>query len=206
MRWLFVLLLSGAAAFAEGEPAGRFDYYVLSLSWSPGWCATEGEARNSPQCDRDLGWVLHGLWPQYRTGYPSYCPSTVRDPSRNETAAMEDIMGTDGAAWYQWKKHGRCAGLAARDYLALARRAYASVKRPPVFAKIDRDIQLPASVIEESFLENNPGLMPDMISVTCQANRIQEVRICLSKALQPMTCGADVIRDCTLKDALLDGR
>ncbi|MEO8530742.1 MAG: ribonuclease T2 [Deltaproteobacteria bacterium] len=193
-------------AVADGEPAGRFDYYVLSLSWSPGWCALEGEARNSPQCARDLGWVLHGLWPQYRTGYPSYCPTSARDPSRGETAAMEDIMGTDGAAWYQWKKHGRCAGLAARDYLALARRAYGSVNLPPVFERIDRDIKLPASVIEESFLEKNPGFTPDMVTVTCQANRIQEVRICLTKDLLPETCGADVVKDCTLQDALLDGR
>ena len=78
----------------------------------------------SPQCDpaRDLGWVLHGLWPQYEDGWPSFCRTAERDPTRRETAAMADIMGTSGLAWYQWKKHGRCAGLSARGLLRAARR------------------------------------------------------------------------------------
>lgn len=66
MRWFLILLASAGLARADGERAGDFDYYVLSLSWSPTWCALEGDERGSPQCDadRDLGWVLHGLWPQ----------------------------------------------------------------------------------------------------------------------------------------------
>ncbi|HMS93672.1 MAG TPA: ribonuclease T, partial [Tabrizicola sp.] len=43
------------AARAEGEPAGDFDYYVLSLSWSAAWCALEGDARDDPQCDAGRG-------------------------------------------------------------------------------------------------------------------------------------------------------
>ena len=206
MRWLLILLALGGTARAEGEPSGVFDYYVLSLSWSPGWCELEGEARNSPQCDRDLGWVLHGLWPQYRTGYPSWCYSSMQDPSRAETAQMEDIMGTDGAAWHQWKKHGRCSGLSSRDYFRLARRAYDSVAMPEVFDKIDRDFRLPPSVIEEAFLEANPTLQPDMLTVTCKADRIQEVRICLSRDLEPRACGYDVAKGCSLPNATLDGK
>ena len=83
MRWLVVLLLSAGLARAEGEPAGAFDYYVLSLSWSPTWCALEGDARDAPQCDpaADAGWSLHGLWPQNERGWPSYCLTAARDPS-----------------------------------------------------------------------------------------------------------------------------
>jgi ribonuclease T2 len=206
LRWVFVLLVTAGLVRAEGEPAGVFDYYVLSLSWSPGWCELEGEARNSPQCERDLGWVLHGLWPQYRRGYPSWCYSPERDPSRSQTAALADIMGTDGAAWHQWKKHGRCSGLSPEDYFALTRRAYASVTLPEVFERIDRDIELPASVIEESFLEHNADLTSDMLTVTCKGERIQEVRICLTKGLEPRACGYGVDLDCSLEDAVLDGR
>ena len=203
MRWLLALLLTTGLAHAEGEEAGDFDYYVLSLSWSPNWCKTEGEARNSPQCDRPLGWVLHGLWPQYEAGWPSYCRTTTRDPSRAETAAMADIMGTGGAAWYQWKKHGRCAGLPQQDYFAAARAAYDAVIRPDVFRQLDNDVSLPASVVEEAFLQDNPALTADMITITCKSGRIQEARICLTPALEPRECGADVVRDCTLQDALM---
>ncbi|MFT6169429.1 MAG: ribonuclease T2, partial [Celeribacter sp.] len=50
-------MMSVGTAFADGERAGDFDYYVLAMSWSPTWCALEGDDRNSPQCDRQLGWV-----------------------------------------------------------------------------------------------------------------------------------------------------
>ena len=33
--------------FAEDERAGDFDYYILSLGWSPSWCATDGRR---PRC------------------------------------------------------------------------------------------------------------------------------------------------------------
>jgi ribonuclease T2 len=72
-------LIAVSGAWAKGERAGDFDYYVMSLSWSPTWCAIEGDARQSPQCDADFGWVLHGLWPQYNRGWPSYCPETVQN-------------------------------------------------------------------------------------------------------------------------------
>ncbi|MEQ3624352.1 MAG: ribonuclease T2 [Celeribacter sp.] len=196
--------LAPAAIRAEGEKAGNFDYYVMALSWSPTWCALEGDARNSPQCDRALGWVLHGLWPQNESGWPSYCRTDTRDPSRAQTAAMADIMGTGGAAWYQWKKHGRCAGLNASAYFDIARQAYDSVTRPEVFRRLRDDVTLPASVVEEAWLEANPTLQADEVTVTCKARRIQEVRICLTRDLEPRRCGADVIRDCTQSDALMD--
>lgn len=195
-----------SAAFAEGERAGDFDYYVMSLSWSSAWCALEGDARNDPQCDsgRNLTFVLHGLWPQYEDGWPSYCRTVERDPTRGETAAMADIMGGSGLAFYQWKKHGRCAGLAATDYYRTMREAYDHVKIPPLFAEVSRPLSLPASVIEDAFLEANPGLSRDEITITCDQGLIQEARICLTKDLEFRRCGSDVIRDCRLKDAVLE--
>ena len=91
----------------------------------------------------------------------------------------------------------------AADYYALARKAYASVNRPTVFRKLKRDIKLPASVVEEAFIEANPTLLQNQITITCQSHKIQEVRICLSKDLKLMKCGYDVARDCTLRDAAM---
>jgi ribonuclease T2 len=191
-------------ALAEGERAGDFDYYVLSLSWSPNWCAAEGDARGSPQCGRRAGWVVHGLWPQFEQGWPSFCRTTARDPSRRETAAMADVMGDGGNAWYQWQKHGRCSGLSAQGYFATVRAAHGTVSPPEVFTRIDRAFRLPASVVEEAFLEVNPGWTADMLTITCRDGRIQEARLCLTRGLAPRRCGADVVRDCTLRDAVME--
>lgn len=117
---------------------------------------------------------------------------------------MADVFGGAGAAFYQWKKHGRCAGLSSRDYYALARKAFRSVRISPIFPKINRDLKVPANVIEGAFLEANPGLLRDQVTVTCKSGMIQEVRICLTKDLEPRRCGADTIRDCTLQDAGLE--
>ena len=118
------------------------------------------------------------------------------------TADMADIMGTAGLAWYQWKKHGTCSGLSAEDYFSLSRDAFEKVTQPEVLTRLTRSVTLPARVIEEAFLRDNPVLQPDGITVTCKGRYIQEIRICLSRGLLPMLCGQDVVRDCTLTDAL----
>ena len=207
---LVAIAAAAGPAGAEGERAGDFDYYVLSLSWSPTWCQLEGDARNSPQCApaAGFGWVLHGLWPQYEDGgdyrgYPSYCHTPQADPSRRQTAAMADIMGTTGAAWYQWKKHGRCSGLTAETYLGAARLAYEAVVLPEVFLRLRQEVALPAEVVEEAFLRSNPAMTAEMITITCDEGRVAEARICLTRRLQPRDCGPAVRRDCALGDARL---
>lgn len=205
LRILTVLLVFALPVRAQ-DVAGEFDYYVLSLSWSPNWCALEGDSRRSAQCDsgKALGWVLHGVWPQYERGWPADCRHNFRNPSRADTLAMADIMGTSGLAWHQWNKHGSCSGLSPQDYFALSRRAYDSITRPAVFRQLQNPVTLPASVIEQAFIRDNPELHPDGITITCRAGRIQEARICLTRTLEPRRCGDDVIRDCTLNNALFD--
>lgn len=209
MRKLFAavtaaLIALATAAQAENDKPGAFDYYVLSLSWSPNWCATEGDARGADQCDprHDFGWTLHGLWPQFHRGWPAYCRTPHAPPSRGMTADMADIMGSSGLAWHQWKKHGTCSGLNPSQYFGLSRRAYGLVKRPDILRRLDKPVQLPATLIEDAFLQQNPDWTADMLTVTCKAGHIAEARLCLSRDLQPVPCGRDVIQDCTIKDAL----
>jgi ribonuclease T2 len=205
MRAVLIWLMMCGAAWSDGDRAGEFDYYVMALSWSPNWCATTGDARNADQCDarHDYGWILHGLWPQYERGYPSNCRTSERNPSRGETNAMADVMASGGLAWHQWKKHGKCSGLSSEAYFDLSRDAYASINRPEVFRKLTKTVQVPAKVVEEAFLEANPNLSADMITITCKGRHIQEARVCLNINLEPRTCGRDVIRDCTAS-ALFD--
>lgn len=197
---LMLALLVAPGARAAGTP-GEFDYYVMSLSWSPNWCRLEGRARGADQCDEDFGWVLHGLWPQYERGYPSNCHSAARNPSRSDTAAQADLFGSSGSAWHQWNKHGRCSGLSARDYYRLSQEAYDRIARPEVLRRLKEPVTLPAELIEEAFVKANPGMTRDQITVTCKDRHIQEVRVCLTRDLEPRRCGRDVIRDCTLEDA-----
>jgi ribonuclease T2 len=206
MRAILFWVFSAMAAFAEGEAAGEFDYYVMALSWTPSFCAIEGDARGSEQCapDTGFGWTLHGLWPQYEQGWPSYCRTGARNPSRSDTAARAPLFGTSGLAWHQWNKHGRCTGLSADAYYDLSQLAYDRVTRPEVFRRLDKTYRFPAAVVEEAFLQANPQLSADGVTVTCRDGFVREVRICLTRGLEPRTCGRDVRRDCSLDDARMD--
>ena len=203
---LLALALSGgpgADAQTKGR-AGDFDYYVLALSWNATWCEAEGAGRGAPQCDpsREIGFTLHGLWPQYRNGWPEYCATSQRDPSRAETAAMADIMGSGGLAWRQWKKHGRCSGLEPSAYFALAREAWEMVQRPQMLRRIRLPVRLAPKTIEQAFIEANPQLRPGGVTVTCKDRRFREVRICLTKALAPRPCTGRAARDCAISNPL----
>ncbi len=197
------LLAACLALLLAARPAAAFDYYVLALSWQPTYCALEGADRHDPQCGTPRGFTLHGLWPQNETGYPKDCTTPERDPSRRETAAMADITGSAGLAWHEWKTHGRCSGLDARRYFALSRQAFGSIRMPPVLTALDRDVNVAPRVIEDAFREANPALGPDMVTITCQSGRIDEVRICMGKDLAPRDCGADAVTDCRLGAARL---
>ena len=204
MRKLLLSLLVLFSPGARADVAGEFDYYVLSLSWSPNWCAVEGDARGSEQCKdgKDHGWILHGLWPQFERGYPAYCQTAKAPPSRRMTAQMADIMGTSGLAWHQWKKHGTCTNLTASEYYETSRDAYERIVRPDILRRLTQTITVSPTVIEAAFLDANPLLKSNQITITCKADHIQEARICLTRDLSLRTCGADVLRDCTQDNAI----
>lgn len=195
---LAVSLAAAAPARADG-----FDYYVLALSWSPSWCQSQAAQGDAPeQCapDRDLGFSLHGLWPQYADGgWPEYCRTFERDPAKGRTAAMADIMGSGGLAWYQWKKHGRCSDLSAEAYFDLSRRAYEAISLPEFPAG-----RRSAAEVEEALLAANPAFRPDDMVVTCSDGQVREARICLTPELEPRACGPDVLRDACRSNAPLD--
>jgi ribonuclease T2 len=201
---LALLCLALPRAGRAADEAGVFDYYIMALSWNAAWCEAEGAGRGAPQCDPalDIGFVLHGLWPQFEDGWPEYCRSAARDPSRAETAAMADIMGSGGLALYQWKKHGRCSGLDPATYFALARRAWGAIERPDILRRVRLPRRVAPVAIEQAFLEANPALGPDSVTVTCPDRRFREVRICLTKDLRPRPCTGAALRDCPLADPL----
>ena len=99
---------------APPEKMSAFDYFVLALSWSPDYCATDGI--NDPQeCSlgKKLGFVLHGLWPQNNQGYPSSCTNEALPASVK--AAFPQLYPNDSLFDHEWEKHGTCTGLSPQE-------------------------------------------------------------------------------------------
>jgi ribonuclease T2 len=175
---------------AAADEAGDFDFYLLSLSWSPTYCIQEGDA-DEPQCALPGGgFVVHGLWPQYEAGYPQYCETDQSDwVDRDTIRNISDIMpGGGGFVGYQWRKHGLCSGLAEEDYFALMRRAYERVTIPEVFSGPEDDTRLSPAGIEAAFAAANDGLSTADMSVQCRSGALSEIRICLTKDLEFRRC------------------
>lgn len=173
------------AALAQDRP-GEFDFYVLSLSWSPSYCET-AERPDPTQCDvGGKGFVVHGLWPQYERGYPEYCADTPRLP-RSIVAAVADLM-PPGLAQYEWEKHGTCAGMRPERYFDLVRRAYGAIDIPDEYEPLRDDVQASPSEVEQDFIVANPGLSERGIAVTCNRAGAVEVRICLTRRLDFRRC------------------
>src|SRR5262252_2316182 len=109
---------------AHGQP-GAFDYYLLTLSWSPEFCHSHADR---PECQSgNHGFVVHGLWPQYVDGYPENCSNA---PGLANPSEMTDIIPDAGLVAHEWSTHGTCSGLNAESYFKLLRRAFTSIKVP----------------------------------------------------------------------------
>ena len=198
----FVALLSSAlSAPARENDAGQFDFYVLSLSWSPSFCAAAAERGNgrgpTPQCGpRPYSFVVHGLWPQYDKGFPEYCEVPAPRLNRGIVSSMLDLMPAPRLIYNEWDRHGTCSGLAAQAYFDTVRKAREAIKIPPQFSDLQEPLNVTPAAVQEAFIKANPGLSAGNMAVECDKKRLTEVRICLSKELQFRDCSEIARRSC----------
>jgi ribonuclease T2 len=189
---------AGSAAAQDGrgrgDTPGVFDFYVLALSWSPGFCARD--QRGSPQCDagRRLGFVVHGLWPQYERGYPSNCAAD-RGAPRSAIEQTGDLYPDPGLARHEWRTHGTCSGLSPSAYFGAVARARAMVTIPDPLVDLGGPGQTTPQNLERAFTAVNPGLRADMMAVGCRSGALQEIRICLDRDLRGFRTCPEVDRN-----------
>lgn len=186
------LLLIAAVSFpAFAQQAGTFDYYLLSLSWSPEFCHSNPM---KPECGggHHFGFVVHGLWPQFQNGGgPEYCSHA---PGLSNPSSMLDIMPDLQLVGHEWQAHGTCSGLSAKDYFNLIRKAFTSFRIPKQFASPGAQFAISPIDIKKAFEESNPGLNDATVSIGCRGGYLSAVSICLSKDLHSVACTA--VQDC----------
>lgn len=211
MRFLICILaiafagMLGGPATAEpaartapsADKAGVFDYYVLTLSWSPSYCADLEPGRTDPQCSvggsRRYAFVLHGLWPQYEQGWPESCQTADGGfVPRAVANRMLDVMPSDKLVFHEYRKHGTCSGLGVDGYFALSRKLYEKVKIPAALQNVtDPRFLIAPAELKARFVSANPGLKTDQVAVLCggSGDRLKEVRVCFDKAGAFRSCG-----------------
>jgi ribonuclease T2 len=210
----YLLAVAVDAASAQGVQAdrprgqpGQFDFYVLSLSWSPSFCAAAAErGRFPPQSEcgmHSYGFIVHGLWPQYENGFPQFCQLPAPRLDRHIVSSMLDLMPAPGLVYGEWDRHGTCTGLSARDYFDTVRSARTAVKIPPQFVALTVPLTVSPADVEDAFISANPDLARGDMAVDCETARLAEVRLCLTKDLKFRTCPQIVAHSCRRGELLM---
>jgi ribonuclease T2 len=185
----FALALTGVstATIAESAPpvaTAPFDYYVMTLSWAPGFCDLGGQDTSAAECATGSGdgFVVHGLWPdnEYRPN-PEECAG--EDASPADLAEEHGLYPNDRLAAYEYRKHGTCTGLSAHDYFATVRNVRDRLKIPPMLKSPHEQLRLSPEDLEQAFIAANANLHADNMAVTCSNGELVDVRFCLSKDL-----------------------
>lgn len=191
----------GAALDKRQNAPGAFDFYVLALSWSPTYCEERRErradARPDPQCSgRPFAFVVHGLWPQYERGFPSYCQVPAPRLDRGMIGRALELMPSPALVLREWDRHGTCSGLSAANYFETVRKARAVVKIPEDYLELAAPVTVAPDAIADAFVKSNPGLTRDDMAVVCNKSRLSEVRLCMSKDFSFQACPEVARRAC----------
>lgn len=192
---LFIALLVSTAAQAKaprGVP-GQFDYYAVALSWSPSYCAT----RSDPvQCDsgRKLGFVLHGLWPQFEAGYPESC-STQQVPA-SVASKYVSIYPSPKLLGHEWRKHGTCSGLEPAAYFALSAKLKDQLQIPAAYRQPESPVRVSPGEFLQAFKAANPSMAANSVLPYCAAGGrfLREIRACFDKGGRSRSCSSGEIK------------
>src|SRR5215471_919472 len=187
------LAIGAKAQDGRQNAPGEFDFYVLSLSWSPSFCeagAERGSGRASNrQCgERPYSFVVHGFWPQYEKGFPEFCQVPAPRLNRGIVSSMLDLMPAPRLVFHEWDRHGTCSGLSPSAYFETVRKARAVVKIPSDYLEVKEPLTVTPDEVEDAFVKANPGLSRSGIAIGCDSRRLREVRICLTKELAFRDC------------------
>ncbi len=188
---LLLLAVFTTAAVAKGKP-GKFDGYVLALSWSPSFCAEQ--PKDSEQCGKKLDLVLHGLWPQYNVGYPSFCTQERYAPSQAQ--AFPNLYPSEFLFEHEWEKHGTCSGLTQTGYFQLSQSLKSKVAIPADYQQPKQPFRTTTEGLQKAFTDANPWLADYAIAPFCAGGGrfFKEMFICLDKTGAIQACGADIVK------------
>ena len=208
MTLVLPLLAASAQARQRHNLAqpGEFDYFLLSLSLAPSFCALTPANQSKAECQalteadfEQTPLTLHGLWPNRARVSVNLQPHDCGGPpfavSRSVQAELHRMMPAGpGLERYEWRKHGTCSGLSSETYFAtmaqLGQRANDTIggamRARQMLGHMVRIGDLLAAVAAA-----DPDLAPAVV-VSCRSPRgggealIEEIRVTLSKDFRPI--------------------
>jgi ribonuclease T2 len=164
-------------------------YHLLAVSWSPQACRSGKDYPDAEhQCrDNRFGLTLHGLWPNGPEGrHPRYCAAAPA--MRVETVRRHFCMTPSPVLQqHEWAAHGTCGWSTPEAYFDQAAALWNDLERPNLEAIPAAD--LTAGAIRRAFAGADPDIPESAVTVVlAEGGWLREVRLCYSRAFQPMAC------------------
>ena len=184
------------AAAAKEAP---FDYWMLSLSWSPQYCRlkpTDQECKGVRGYVEPYGFVAHGLWPQFEIGRPQRCEEDPEPVPDELISRMLPTMPSAALIRNQWRRYGTCSGMSQEDYFMFVERAVRRIEIPKQYREPYEYLDTTMEQMKSDFLEINPELTENSVVLQCSGRWLKEVRICYTPDMHPRDCGRDVEDRC----------
>ncbi len=202
-----VVLIGLSAASADAQRPGArkqadFDYYLLSLSIAPSFCAASPRNASSQECRamtlaefQQVPLTIHGLWPNRARVSVNRQPQDCTGPpfaiAPAVQAQLRGLMpGGPGLERYEWRKHGTCSGLDPDRYFAAAARLAEQANGTIGVAMLQQGGTVRIAELLQTVGATDPALAASVV-VYCRFARggganVQEIRLTLGKDFRPI--------------------
>lgn len=166
--------------------------YTLAASWSPEYCNRSAN-KGTMQCSRRngrFGFVLHGLWPQARSGPPpQWCSLTPR-PSPDLIRRNLCMTPVPWLLEHEWAKHGSCMAKRPETYFRVSAILWRSVRWPDA-DHLSRKRDLTTGDFRQAFIRLNPDWTREQVGIeTNRRGWLRGVRLCYGRDFMPRDCSA----------------
>lgn len=173
----------------------EFDYFLFARQWPATFCNIR-ECQRRPENVSEF--TIHGLWPQnYEGPYPHDCnPEYQFDQSQ-----IQDLLSEMEDDWpslilsdfweHEWEKHGTCSldvFPTEHDYFAATLKLHKAYDLEDALAADgivpSDEVKYQLTDIKNAFQEH----LGNVPFLKCTRGELNEVRMCVTKELEPFDC------------------
>jgi ribonuclease T2 len=184
--------IANVAPVVPDAPARRvaIGRYTLAASWSPEYCRRPG-AGASMQCSGTngrFGFVLHGLWPEARSGAPpQWCTLTPR-PTPELIRRNLCMTPVPQLLAHEWAKHGSCMARTPEAYYRASAALWRSLRWPDA-DRLSRRERPTVGDLRREFVLQNPHWRTEQVGVlVSDTGWLRELRLCYDRHFLPARC------------------
>lgn len=164
--------------------------YTLAASWSPEYCRRPQD-KATMQCsgaNGRFGFVLHGLWPEARSGPPPQWCALSPQPSPELVRRTLCMTPVPWLIAHEWAKHGSCMAPTPERYYRVSGILWRSLRWPDA-DRLSRQDGLTAGELRRAFVARNPDWKAEQVGVLAsRSGWLREVHLCYGRDFMPRAC------------------